>query len=169
MPKESASVHRELAALDAMCVGELAEKYLEVFDEPSRSRNKAYLQKKIAWRIQELAEGGLSERAKRRIAELAEGAPIRQRPGRGTAYAVDTPARDPRLPLAGTVLKRIHGDREHVVTVHADDFEYRGKRYSSLSAIAKAITDTNWNGLLFFGLTTRRISKRGEGERAKST
>jgi hypothetical protein len=169
MPKNITAVHRELVALDGMTVGELAEKYLEVFGEPSRSRNKAYLQKKIAWRIQELAEGGLSERAKRRIAELAEEAPIRQRPAREANRATDEAARDPRLPKPGTVLKRTHGGREHVVTVHADDFEYRAKRYSSLSAIAKAITDTNWNGLLFFGLTTRRISKRREGERAKGT
>lgn len=165
MPKNITPVHRELAALDGMTVGQLAEKYLEVLGELSRSRNKAYLQKKIAWRIQELAEGGLSERAKRRIAELAEDAPIRQRPGRETGHAS---ARDPRLPRPGTTLKRIHGGREHAVTVNADDFEFRGKRYASLSAIAKVITGTNWNGLLFFGLTTRRASNRREGEHATS-
>jgi hypothetical protein len=156
MPKNIAAVHRELAALDSMRVSELAEKYLEVFGEPSRSRNKAYLQKKVAWRIQELAEGGLSERAMRRIAELAKDAPIRQRPPRGGPPTADASARDLRLPKPGTVLRRMHGGREYVVMVHADNFEFGGKRYTSLSAIAKSITGTNWNGLLFFGLTKRR-------------
>jgi hypothetical protein len=168
MPKNITPVHRELVALDGMTVGELAEKYLEVFGEPSRSRNKAYLQKKIAWRIQELAEGGLSERAKRRIAELAEDTPVRQRPAREMGHVADAPKRDPRLPGPGTILKRTHGGREHTVTVNADHFDFCGGRYASLSAIAKAITGTNWNGLLFFGLTTRRISNRREVERAKN-
>jgi hypothetical protein len=159
MARKIDPLHRELLALETMSVGELAAKYLEVFGEPSRSRNKAYLQKKIAWRIQELAEGGLSERAKRRIHELAKDAPIRQRPPRGTSPVLGGPVRDPRLPKAGTVLRRTHGGREHLVTVHVDDFEFGGKRYASLSAIAKAITGTNWNGLLFFGLTKRTPPK----------
>ncbi len=155
MARKTDPIHRDLVAIDKMCVSELAEKYLEVFGEPSRSRNKAYLQKKIAWRIQELAEGGLSERAKRRIAELAKSAPLRQRPGRAAGRAADEPARDPRLPNPGAILTRTHGGREHAVTVNADDFEFRGKRYTSLSAIAKVITGTNWNGLIFFGLAKR--------------
>jgi hypothetical protein len=155
MAKKIDPVHRELVALEEMTVSALAAKYLEVFAEESRSRNKAYLQKKIAWRIQELAEGGLSERAKRRIAELAKDAPIRQRPPRGAARGVDAPERDPRLPKPGTIVRKNHNGREHAVTVNADDFEFRGKRYTSLSAIAKAITGTNWNGLVFFGLAKR--------------
>ena len=155
------TVHTDIVALDAMSVSELAAKYYEVFREESRSRNKAYLRKKIAWRIQELAEGGLSDRAKRRIEELAANAPIRQRPPRGTPTTSDQPPRDPRLPKPGTILRKAHGGSEHLVTVHTDDFEFRGKRYTSLSSIAKVITATNWNGLVFFGLA-KRVAKATE-------
>lgn len=150
------TIHEQLVALDAMTVSELATKYREVFGEEARSRNKPYLAKKIAWRIQELAEGGLSDRAKRRIEELAKDASIRQVPPRTKAVApVTERERDPRLPRAGRLLTKTHGGREHVVKVLADDFEYRGKRYTSLSAVAKAITGTNWNGIVFFGLAKR--------------
>ena len=72
---DMADIAKELATLKQMSVSELHEKYREVFGEPSRSRNKDYLRKKVAWRIQELAEGGLSERARGRIAELSAGLP----------------------------------------------------------------------------------------------
>ena len=68
-------------------------------------------------------------------------------------------ARDPRLPNAGTLLKRVHGKTEHVVKVLQNDFEYKGKRHRSLSAIAREITGTSWNGFLFFGLVQRGTTK----------
>ena len=72
-----AGVTDELAALRSMTVAQLRERYLEVFDEPTRSRNKDWLFKKVAWRIQEIAEGGLSEQALSRIDELGEDVPVR--------------------------------------------------------------------------------------------
>lgn len=163
IPQAMKAVHRDLTALEAMSVSELAAKYREVFGEESRSRNKPYLRKKIGWRIQELAEGGLSERAKRRLEELAKDAPLRRHPPRTTATTVPAySTRDPRLPAAGTVLTRTHAGREHAVTVHADQFEFRGKRYTSLSSVAKAITGTNWNGMLFFGLAKRTARATAE-------
>jgi hypothetical protein len=150
------NVHQQLVALDAMTVSELAAKYREVFGQEARSRNKTYLAKRIAWRIQELAEGGLSDRAKRRIEELAKDAPIRQLPPRTKPVVpAGERERDPRLPRAGTLLTKMHAGREHVVKVLVDAFEYRGKHYTSLSAIAKVITGTNWNGIVFFGLAKR--------------
>ncbi len=155
--KTAASITRELAALDAMRVGELAEKYRELFGAPTRTRNKEYLRKRIAWRIQERAEGGLSPRALERIEQLAPEAPARWREpvGRKGSAGDDLipftkPGRDPRLPPAGTVLKRVHDGVEHQVRVLDDGFEYRGERYRSLSKIASTITGTHWNGLLFF-------------------
>jgi hypothetical protein len=74
------NVSQQLAALSGMGVSALRQKYLEVFGEPSRSGNKACLFKKVAWRIQSLAEGGLSERAKRRAEELARDAATSVRP-----------------------------------------------------------------------------------------
>jgi hypothetical protein len=70
-----------------------------------------------------------------------------------------TKARDPRLPAPGCILRRAHGGVEHEVSVHESDFEYRGQRYRSLSKIAREITGTAWNGLLFFGLTIRKSAK----------
>jgi len=65
---------------------------------------------------------------------------------------------DRRLPVIGTVLSRSYGHQTVVVKVLKDGFEYQGRCYSSLSAIARQATGTRWNGLLFFGLT-----KRGKG------
>lgn len=153
----AARLARDLAALDTMTAGELAEKYREVFGEPTRTRNKGYLRKRIAWRIQELQEGGLSPRALERIEQLAPDAPVRWRQpvarngGAGAQVVpLPLPARDPRLPPAGTVLTRLHGGVEHRVTVLADGFEYNGENHRSLSKIARLITGTPWNGFLFF-------------------
>ena len=149
-----ANMRRELAALGAMTVGELAEKYREVFGAPTRSRNKAYLHSHIAWRIQERAEGGLSPRALEQIEQLAPQAPARWRPPVGqrkaAAAATDNVGPDPRLPPVGATITRRHGRVEHRVTVLADGFEYRGEYYRSLSKIACLITGKSWNGYVFF-------------------
>jgi hypothetical protein len=75
-----ATMSQQLSSLDGMTVGELADRFLDVFGFPTRTRNKTYLRKRIAWRIQELAEGGLSPRALAKIEELAPLAPVRWRP-----------------------------------------------------------------------------------------
>jgi hypothetical protein len=153
----AASTGRQLAALDKMTVGELGEKYRELFGEPTRTRNKEYLRKRIAWRIQECAEGGLSPRALERIEQLAPEAPVRWRQPitrkdspNGHFVLLTKPGRDPRLPPVGTVLRRMHDGIEHHVTVLGDSFEYRGESYRSLSKLARVITGTPWNGFLFF-------------------
>ncbi len=159
--RAAADVTRQLAEIRDMTVGQLRDKYREVFDEPTRSRNKVYLRKKVAWRIQELAEGGLSDRARSLLEELAAGAPLRWRGGsrrRGAASATApgvAPQRDPRLPAPGSVLSRRYQGDECRVTVLQEGFEYRGERYRSLSKIAREITGTNWNGFLFFALERR--------------
>ena len=153
----AARLARDLAALDTMTVGELAERYREVFGEPTRTRNKEYLRKRIAWHIQELQDGGISSRALERIEQLAPEAPVRWRQpvvredsAGGQVVPLATPRRDPRLPPAGTVLTRLHDGVEHRVTVLADGFEYDGENHRSLSKVARLITGTPWNGFLFF-------------------
>ena len=120
--KAVANVAVHLAALGAMTVAELRSKYENVFGEPTRSHNKDYLRKKIAWRIQEIAEGGLSERARARINELAVGAPDHwQAPARRRMAAngrAENAQRDSRLPVAGTVLSRTYKGAEHEVRPH---------------------------------------------------
>jgi hypothetical protein len=158
----AATVSKQLVALEKMTVGELAEKYREVFGVPTRTRNKPYLRKRVAWRIQELAEGGLSPRALAKIEELAPLAPVRWLPERtsGDAAAlasmpIQVRPRDPRLPAVGSAVVRVHQGVEHRVTVLDDGFEYQGRRHTSLSEIARLISGTRWNGYLFFGLQRR--------------
>jgi hypothetical protein len=141
----------------------LPAKYAEALGEETTSHNAAYLRKKLAWRVQELAQGGLTERAQAGIAEIQRSAPLRERPAVGGAAAVPVATaaaraakRDPALPPVGTVLRRAHKGRTHEVTVLEDGFLHQGKTYATLSAVAKAITGTTSNGRLFFGLTTRK-------------
>lgn len=155
-------VPARLAALDDMRGKALAALYLELYGEPTRSRNAAYLRKRLAWRIQELAEGGLSQGAIDRIAAIGDGLPERWRmrqvgltklePPPPVAQAPVATSRDPRLPPVGSVLQRVFEGVTYEVTVMADVFEFEGKTYKSLSAVAKEITGTAWNGFLFFGL-----------------
>ncbi len=159
----AAAVAMELAGLAAMTAPELAAKWEVVTGEKAPSHNRPNLTKRLAWRIQELALGGLSEAALVKINELAPAtAKLRTRAGSGARgeggvkAIVGRPARDPRLPQPGTVLRRAHGGVEHEVTVLADGFEYRGERYRSLSKIAREITGTPWNGFLFWNLAERR-------------
>jgi hypothetical protein len=109
----------------------------------------------VAWRIQELAEGGLSNRALTRIEQLIQGPSIRWPRPKPASTEAKRPKRDPRLPPAGTVLRRIHQGVEHTVTVLDKGFEYKGNRHRSLSAIAREITGTRWNGFGFFNVGTR--------------
>lgn len=156
--RELADITEKLAELESMTVGQLAAKYQDLFGRPSRSRNKGYLKKQIAWRIQELAEGGLSERAQQRIAELMPEAPAilnsMGRKNRRSQTAAGAPARDrdSRLPGPGTILERQFGGRSHRVLVLPDGFEYEGQVYRSLSYVARVITGTRWNGFTFWGL-----------------
>ncbi len=161
-------VQEAIIAVESMNAPALRAKYREVFKEDSRSNNGPYLRKRIQYRIQEIAYGGLSERAKARIQELAVDAPIRRRgfpvakeiaaptvqaPEASAGLAVATSNRDPRLPPAGTTLRRQYGKDLHVVVVEEDDFVFRGQRHKTLSKIARLITGTSWNGFTFFGLT----------------
>lgn len=146
-----------IAELQEMPMKYLHRAYYELFEEPTRSRNRDYLVKKLSWRIQEITEGGLSDRAKARIDELAsKPAPRSRRRHRATGApsraARRKLRRDSRLPEVGTVLTREHDGVEHEVIVLEDSFEYDGETYRSLSAIARVITGTVWNGWTFFGL-----------------
>lgn len=144
----------QLAELPTMAVRHLQARYLELFGEPTRSRNRDYLVKKLSWRLQEIAEGGLSDRARSRLLEIEVNPPAAPRAGtrRKRATKKRVAGRDPRLPAIGTVLTRTFQGVEHRVTVRAYGFEYDGETYKSLSRIARVITGTSWNGWTFFGL-----------------
>src|SRR5688500_9146550 len=130
------NVQQTLAALGRMTPAELRAKYLEVFGEPSRSGNKDFLFKRIAWRVQSLAEGGLSERARRRAEELARDADIRTTCPKSPAATTGAPTRTvtraaptahDRLPIPGTVLTRKYRGKQVEVKVLPNGFEHEGQ------------------------------------------
>jgi len=156
-------MQKELAALCQMTTGELARRYAELFGETTRSRNRAYLVRKIAWKLQALAEGDLSDRARRRAEELAQGTPLRVMPPKarrsppvGEVVTSSPPTVDRRLPPPGTAMIRRYKGRMLQVVVLTDGFEFEGRRYPSLSAVAKAITGSHINGYRFFRLEGKR-------------
>jgi len=161
------SIANELAGLEHLTVPELRHQYATLFCEPSWVANRAWLVKRIAWRMQALAEGDLSERARCRALELAHDADLRLGPPRpkqdgsvkkngsvSTAVTVASPRgrRDARLPRPGTLLTRAYKGQTLQVQVLADGFEFEGKFYDSLSAVARAITGSHCNGYWFFQL-----------------
>lgn len=159
----TAEIRKQIAALRKMTVRELREQHLALFGEENRSGNRQYLFRRIAWRLQALAEGDLSERARERARELARDADLRLTPvtdmvmspapaglrRESGAFRLD---RDQRLPAPGTVLRRVFKGREYLVTVLSNGFGYDGEAYRSLSAIAHVITGCHWNGYHFFGI-----------------
>lgn len=158
MAKIDDTMIREIVALRALSVDELRVRFLEEFGEETTSRNKEFLFKRIAYRLQERKYGGLTQAARDRAEDLAKDAPLRRRMGAAAADVqalAATRPRDPRVPPPGTVLRRTVGSVEHIVTVLEDAFEYQGERFPNLSIIAKKITGTRWNGFGFFRLNER--------------
>ena len=159
------TVIRSIEELASSKIPALKKRYRELFGEESKSSNKQFLFRRIAWRLQANADGDLSERARSRIGVIADDRDLRVRApkefmtlpesGFGSIDRRGLP-KDYRLPGPGTLLTRRVGDKQVVVKVLTDGFEYESRRYRSLSAIAREITGTRWNGLLFFGLAERR-------------
>jgi Protein of unknown function (DUF2924) len=154
----------QVAALEHMTVAELRARYAEVFGETTRAGHRAWLIKRIAWRLQALAEGDLSERARRRAAELANDANLRLAPPKNNPAqpgehlpVLSTHKIDKRLPPPGSMLVRPYKGRTLHVRVLTQGFEFEGTRYRSLSAVAKVVTGCHCNGFLFF-----RLAPKGE-------
>jgi hypothetical protein len=154
-------VQQEIEALRKQKTKALKARYRELFGEESRSSNHAHLFRRIAWRLQALSEGDLSQRARDRAAELAADVDLRLRAPRkfwSTLAEADMeerarrPRRDPRLPEVGATLERQYQGKTVCVKVLKDGFEYDGRQYESLSSIASSVTGTRWNGFSFFGL-----------------
>jgi hypothetical protein len=145
------TVLAQLAALKAAPIADLKQKWRELFEREPPPYNRRFLEHRLAYRIQELAYGGLKRETIERLRRIAEDVDGRD-PMRRRQLANDRP-------IAGTRLIREWRGVEHVVTVRDDDFEYQGRPYRSLSSIARAITGTRWNGLVFFGLKNQRASR----------
>ncbi len=154
------TVLARITALERMSVAELVVEYEAVVGKPPRIKRKDFLKRELAWHIQAAVYGGLSEDTERRLDEIIEtldvplgqgapSAPRRPRQARG---------RDDGLAV-GTVLVRPYKGQDVRVTVVEHGIEWNGVVYSSLTAAAKAITGSKWNGKLFFGLTPRANSR----------
>jgi hypothetical protein len=142
IPKQD--VPARLAALQTLPIGELKDQWRRLVGTEPPAYNRRFLESRLAYRIQELAYGGLKRETLERLEALGE-----QLDGRNLTLC--RIRRDQR-PLAGTRLLREYHGFEHVVTVTRDGYEWQGRPYQSLSAIARAITGTRWNGWVFFGL-----------------
>jgi Protein of unknown function (DUF2924) len=143
------TIEQEIAELSRMTVGQLKQKYIEVFGEETRSNNRQFLFRRIAWRIQALAEGGLSERARRRALEIANDADIRVRAP--NKKALDPEAflkvtarlpkpHDSRLPPPGAWLERNFRGQRIAIKVRIDGFEFEGRVYKTLTTAVNRAT-----------------------------
>ena len=139
-----ADVLGRVAALKSASASALKQQWRELFGKEPPPFNRPYLESRLAYRIQELAYGGLKPETRARLDALGE-----QLDG---GNVVLRRIRADSRPLTGTRLLREWKGVEHAVTVLADGFEWEGRPYGSLSAIARAITGTRWNGWTFFGL-----------------
>jgi len=138
-----------LAALKTATTPELKAQWRDLFDSEPPPFNRRYLESRLAYRIQELAYGGLKPETIRRLERLGEELDGGDKKKRGMRLDRDRP-------ITGTRLLREWQGVEQIVTVTADGFEWQGRPYKSLSAIARAITGTRWNGWVFFGLKNHR-------------
>lgn len=160
----SPNVTIEIAELQNKTVNQLVQRYEQVFKEECRSRNKQYLIRRIAWRLQANDEGGLSRAALKKAAELAEDAETRVTAPRKTSsegVKLISPEPDsfvdwdPRLPPPGNIVERQYKGKMIRVIVLKEGFEYEGRRYKSLTAIAKEVSGSHCSGFLFFRLGRR--------------
>ena len=131
----------KVATLPTLKNDDIKKLWQELFDEPAPRKKRDYLIPRLAWRIQELAYGGLTDEALERINRLVRS----KEPIKPSSNRI-------RRPAIGTKLIREYQGVEHHVTVVRNGFEYQNRTYRSLSHIAREITGTRWSGPLFFGL-----------------
>jgi Protein of unknown function (DUF2924) len=163
--KPKPNLPAQLAALARMPVAQLRAEYARLFGEATPGHNRVWLVRRIAWRLQALAEGDLSERARRRAAELAHDADLRSTPPaaaqpltNGATTRAKRCRADDGQPAPGTILTRIYKGAVLEVHVLAQGFAYQGTVYRSLSAVAKAVTHSHCSGRAFF-----RLARTGAG------
>jgi Protein of unknown function (DUF2924) len=137
-----------VASLKQASTAELKAQWRQLFETEPPPYNRRFLENRLAYRIQELAHGGLKPETVERLEAMGEGLDG----GSITRRRIRTD----RKPIAGTRLIREWQDIEHTVTVRQNDYEWQGRSYQSLSAIARTITGTKWNGWVFFGLKNQR-------------
>lgn len=159
MPCMKESILSKIMALKNANLTELRAKYAELYEgQKAPADNKTYLWRRIAYRLQEIEYGGLSEQAQAKLTSLIqEYDPVNNksfRPGNASIRGNQTMKimRDRRLPIPGSTITKDYKGVQINVKVLEKGFEYRGNKYASLSTIAKEITGAHWNGYAFFNL-----------------
>ena len=128
--------------LKTLTMAQLRQRWIVLFTTDPPAYGRAYLERRLAYRLQELAHGTDTARLERKMEDAAKRRLGERNHGRKTI----------ERPVSGTRLTREWQGEEHQVTVLPDGFAYRGQKYNSLSRIAKVITGTVWSGPVFFGL-----------------
>jgi hypothetical protein len=146
----------QVLALQTLDVPALVARYERVFGQAPHCRNRIWLWRNVAWKIQEQTLGGLSPEARARLEQLVSEIRLPTEPPPKIARVRVNKRRVQSVLAPGTTLARTWHGRELRVTVLDRGFEHDGVVYRSLSAVARGITGTNWNGHLFFGLRPRR-------------
>lgn len=147
-PDTNTMVLGRLAALKAMSIPDLMAEWQNLFQTEAPNNSRAFLELRIGYRIQELTYGGPNRATRRALDLLAN--EVEGKAARKSQIA------DPRTPVIGTRLIREWDGVEHTITVLKDGFDWQGQKYKSLSAVAREITGTRWNGYRFFGLGNTR-------------
>ena len=153
------TINAKIAALKSRSIPDLQKEFEALFDgQKASSDNKVYLVRRIAYRLQELEYGGLSQKTQNRLKELiglydpVNNKEIRPKVSIETQARTKTRGRDMRLPIPGTIITKDYRGEKHQVRILESGFEYEGKIYKHLTAIAEKITDAHWNGYNFFNL-----------------
>lgn len=154
--KDPATIAQQVAALDKAPTDELIAEYQRLHKKAPRTRNRAWLVRKVAWAIQAEAYGGLSRAAAERLEQLiAQVGGTLADPARTVTATVPRKAK-PHAPPVGTTLTREWHGQQIIVHCRDNGYEHDGVLYRSLSAVAARVTGAHWNGNLFFGVTKRR-------------
>ena len=151
------SVLRQMALLQSMSLEQLREKWLDLYGEEPPQYKKQFLIKRLAYRIQELFYGGLSEQTKVHLQQASKEDPVAT-----VNRRIPEERKSNEAILPGTRLVRVWNDRRYEVIVLADGYEFEGRTFRSLSAVAREITGTRWNGKVFFGLK-KVYGRKAEG------
>lgn len=145
----------EVMSFKNKSLSEIKSKYPTLFDQIPTTNNKVFLLRNIAYKLQEQEQGGLSNKAHSKLKMLIETFdPINNKALRpDKPVAIEQPSlKDRRLPIPGTVITKEYKGTSYQVKVLEKGFEHNGKIFKTLSAIAKEITGSHWNGYLFFNL-----------------
>ena len=146
------TVLKQIDELNCMSMDQLRKRWADLLGSDPGRLGRQYLIRRLAYRLQELAFGGLSRDTRRELSAIANGSPPK-------AVAEARKRRKRKLCPGTRLLRDWHGERYEVI-VQQDGFLYDGKRYKSLTAVARAITGTHRSGNRFFGLTSGSNAKR---------